>query len=88
MSVETGRCDRNLMERLVSLLDRLGLPTRDPTLDPDSIVARTRMDKKRRAGDDGYQLTVGLGSISVARDLPGGASRAAVEFLRRPLSRA
>jgi 3-dehydroquinate synthase len=88
MSVETGRCDASLLERLVRLLDAIGLPTRDPALDPDAVVARTRVDKKRREGEDGYQLTVGLGSISVARDLPGGASRAAVEFLRRPLSRA
>jgi len=88
LSVAAGLCEPSLSGRLVRLLDALGLPTSDPLLDPDAVVARTRADKKRRDGKDRYQLTVGLGSISVARDLPEGAPRAAVELLLRPLSRA
>ena len=83
LSVETGRCHASLLDRLVSVLDRLGLPTRAPVLDADAILERTRWDKKRRAGTVRYQLTEGLGFISVARDLPEGAPRAAVEFLSR-----
>jgi 3-dehydroquinate synthase len=83
LSVETGRCDAPLLERLVRLLERLGLPVRDEALDPDAVVARTRRDKKRAGGRDRYQLTRGLGLVSVAADLPEGAPRAAVEFLRR-----
>ena len=88
LSVETGRCEPAHLERLVNLLDALGLPTADPELDAEAVLARTRVDKKRRAGEDRYQLTVGVGSIRVARDLPEGAPRAAVEYLRRPHSRA
>ncbi len=88
LSVETGLCEEALLHRLIRLLEALGLPTHDSELDPDAVVARTHLDKKRHGGEDRYQLTLGLGSISVARDLPEGAPRAAVEFLRRPLSRA
>ncbi len=83
ISVETGRCEASLLERLLALLEDLGLPVRDPSLDTDAILARTRADKKRREGGDRYQLTRGLGFVSVARDLPAGAPRAAIEFLRR-----
>ena len=83
LSVETKRCPPLMLDRLVALLRRLDLPVRDPALDPDAVVARTRADKKRQGGGDRYQLTRGLGFVSVARDLPEGAPRAAVEFLRR-----
>ncbi len=83
LSVATDRCESGLLDRLIALLDRLGLPTRDPDLDAAAVVARTRADKKRKDGGDRYQLTQGLGFVSVARDLPEGAPLAAVEFLRR-----
>jgi 3-dehydroquinate synthase len=82
-SVETGRCEASLLGRLLSLLTRLGLPVSERRLDPEAIIARTRRDKKRVGGEDRYQLTEGLGSVSVAADLPEEAARAAVEFLRR-----
>lgn len=83
LSVETGRCDASLLERLVRLLEALGLPTGDRALDPDAVIARTAVDKKSSGGAPAYQLTAGLGLVSVARDLPEGAPRAALEFLRR-----
>ena len=83
LSVGTGRCDAALLDRLVALLERLGLPTREDAIDPEAAIARTRADKKRAGGRDSWQLTRGLGLVSVARDLPEGASCAALEFLRR-----
>jgi hypothetical protein len=46
-------------------------------------VALTSVDKKRSAGRAAWQLTAGLGVVTVARDLPEQAPRATVEFLRR-----
>lgn len=83
LSVETGWCGRELLARLIRVLESLGLPVRDPELDPGAVVARTLVDKKRAGGAAAYQLTRGLGLVSVARDLPEKAPRAAVEFLRR-----
>jgi 3-dehydroquinate synthase len=82
-SVTTGRCEEAELARLVSLLDRLGLPAADRRLEPESVFVQIRHDKKRREGKDRYQLTHGVGSVSVAADLPEEAARAALEFLRR-----
>jgi 3-dehydroquinate synthase len=83
MSVAIGRCDETLLARLIRLLEGLGLPAGDRELDTDGVLARTRHDKKRRGSRHRYQLTAGLGQVSVAEDLPENAARAAVEFLRR-----
>jgi 3-dehydroquinate synthase len=83
LSAHTGRCDPALIDRMVGLLDRLGLPTRDRGLDPESVFLRTRADKKRSGRKDRYQLTAGIGLVSVAPDVPEGAVRAAIGFLRR-----
>jgi 3-dehydroquinate synthase len=83
MSVERGLCEAPLLDRLEALLERVGLPTRDPDLDPTALQARLRFDKKRRGGSPAWQLTAGLGVVTVARDLPEGAPLAAVEYLRR-----
>jgi 3-dehydroquinate synthase len=83
LSVHTGTCEAGLLERMIAVLERLDLPTRDPGLEPDAVLHRTRTDKKRSGGADRYQLTAGIGLVSVAPDVPEGAVRAAIEFLRR-----
>jgi len=83
LSVAAGWCDEGVLARMVALLERLGLPTRDPELDPAAILARTAVDKKRAGGRIRWQLTTGPGSVSVASHLPEGGPRAAVDFLRR-----
>jgi 3-dehydroquinate synthase len=83
LSVAAHRCEEPVLDRLVTLLERLGLPTRDAELDPERVLDRARRDKKRAAGRDRYLLTAGVGSVSVATDPVSGARRAALEFLRR-----
>jgi 3-dehydroquinate synthase len=83
MSVSRGLCDEGTLHRLVALLQRLALPVRDPDLDREAVLARTRVDKKRRGGALAWQLTGGLGVVTVARDLPEEAPIAAVDYLRR-----
>jgi 3-dehydroquinate synthase len=83
LSVETGRCESRLLDRLIRLLETVELPVVARELNVDAVLARTRHDKKRRGARDRYQLTAGLGHVSVASDLSECAARAAVEFLRR-----
>lgn len=83
LSIAARRCDEAVLARMIALLEGLGLPTGDRSLDPDAVVSATRVDKKRSGGRDRYQLTEGPGSVSVSTDLPEGAPRAAVDFLRR-----
>ncbi|MCA9752581.1 MAG: 3-dehydroquinate synthase [Gemmatimonadetes bacterium] len=83
LSVAAERCTPEHLDRLVRLLESLGLPTRDRAFDPDAVLGRVVHDKKRRDGKIRYLLTTGVGSVSVSSDLPAGAARAALEFLRR-----
>jgi 3-dehydroquinate synthase len=83
LSVGTGRCPAPLLERMIAVLESMGLPTRDASLDPDRVLELTGRDKKRAGGKDRYQLTAGIGLVSVAEDLPEGAPRAALDVLRR-----
>jgi 3-dehydroquinate synthase len=83
LSVASGRCGPELLARMKTLLEKLELPVRDPDLDVHAVLARTRHDKKRSGARDRYQLTEGVGQVSVAQDLPEDAPRKALEFLRR-----
>ncbi len=83
LSVAAGRCGTDALARMTGLLERLGLPVADPGLDVAAVLERTRVDKKRAGGRVLWQLTTGPGSVSFAADLPEGAPRAALDFLRR-----
>ncbi len=83
LSVAAGRCGADALARMIGILERLGLPVADPALDAAAVLERTRVDKKRAGGRIRWQLTTGPGSVSFAADLPEGAPRAALDFLRR-----
>lgn len=83
LSTRAGWCGADALDRMVAILERLELPVRDPGLDPVAVLERTRADKKRVGGRIRWQLTRGPGSVSFAADLPEGAPRAAVDYLRR-----
>ena len=83
LSMTAGWCTPDTLARMIAVLERLGLPVSDPSLDAEAALERTRSDKKRQGGRIRWQLTRGPGSVSFAADLPEGAPRAAVEFLRR-----
>jgi 3-dehydroquinate synthase len=83
VSVETGRCTAEDLDRMIRLLERAGLPTGSRALDSGAIAARMRADKKRKDGKIRVVLTEGVGSASVAEDVSEEAVHRAVEFLRR-----
>jgi 3-dehydroquinate synthase len=82
-SVISQRCARENLDRLLRVLEKVGLPTRRPEIDPDAVAARTRMDKKRHGGSGRAVLTEGIGSVSVATNLSFEEMRGALEYLRR-----
>ena len=82
-SAITKRCAEEDLNRLLHVLEKLGLPTRRPEIDVDAVAERTRVDKKRRGGSGRAVLTEGIGSVSVASDLSFEEMRGALEFLRR-----
>jgi 3-dehydroquinate synthase len=83
LSVAAGWCGEDSLARMLAVLEAIGLPTRAPDVDADAVLARARVDKKRRDGRARWLLTRGPGSVSVAAGVPEGAPRAAVDFLRR-----
>ena len=71
LAVERGTCDADLLDRLVALLDRIGLPTHEPRLPPpDVLMATMRLDKK--VADDRIRLVlpVRLGAVQIVSDTP------------------
>lgn len=72
-----GWVDADLTRRLVILLERAGLPTRAPGLDPAALRAAMSSDKKNRSGRVRFVLPRRLGRVELT-DLPTDADLAAI----------
>ena len=71
LSTALGRAPAGDATRLITLLDRLGLPTAiPPGLDADALLARMRLDKKADATGLRFILWDGAGRGVIARDVP------------------
>ncbi|MEM1354632.1 MAG: 3-dehydroquinate synthase family protein [Planctomycetota bacterium] len=83
LAVGAGRCDGTLLDRLVTLLDRIGLPTSsDKLAETDALVATMAGDKKVKDGRVRLILPDHLGSVSIVSDTPPQAIAAAWEAVR------
>ena len=69
-------------QRQNALLDRLDLPTGLGEVATDTIVQRTRADKKRRDGQLRFVLGERIGAVSIVDDVREDAVRAAIEQLQ------
>lgn len=67
--------------RVEALLVSHGLPVRTPAASLDAILDFLAMDKKIEAGGPVWVLTHGLGTATVAGQVPPGAVRAAVSYI-------
>ena len=71
MVAECGLAERlgwissELTERLAHLLERLGLPTSAPGLDPSALLDAMSRDKKNRQGSIRFVLPKGLGNVEL-----------------------
>ncbi|MDI3279792.1 MAG: 3-dehydroquinate synthase, partial [Bacillota bacterium] len=81
---QMGLAAEELYRRLLSLLERAGLPTSVPGLDPREVEQRLRLDKKVRAGRVRFVLPRRLGEVTVEA-VPEELVRQAVELVTPPL---
>ena len=83
LAVSTGRCDRSLLERLVGLLDKIGLPTSsDQLADTERLMGIMQTDKKVKDGQVRLVLPDRLGAVSIVNDTPAEAIAAAWGAIR------
>ncbi len=83
LAVSAGRVPGDLLDRLVALLNRIGLPTRAPDLAPTPVLIESmRLDKKVAGGRIRLVLPDRLGAVSMVSDTPDDAIAAAWETLR------
>jgi 3-dehydroquinate synthase len=69
LAAEAGRCDRALLDRLRALLQRLGLPMKDPDMPPSvSLVKAMQSDKKVADGHIRLILPDRLGQVSIVTE--------------------
>ena len=65
LSVLTGRCSDEVAKRIANLLDRFGLPTRFPDLDPKAVVESMQRDKKTSYQQLRFVLVKEIGSVEI-----------------------
>ena len=83
LAVDIGRCDATVFDRLVALLDRVGLPTSSANLaDTDVLLDAMRVDKKVADGQLRLVLPVAVGHVTIAGDTPNETIRNAWDAVR------
>ncbi|MFI4861740.1 MAG: 3-dehydroquinate synthase [Phycisphaerales bacterium JB063] len=83
LAVDAGRCDASVYDRLVALLERIGLPTSSDRLAADeALLGVMASDKKVRDGRVRLVLPDAMGAVSVVDDTPGDAVRSAWASVR------
>ena len=80
LSVKLGRLAHADAQRLITLLERLGLPVAEPSLSPEVWLEFMRRDKKNVGGGITLILLDGLGRAAVVKGTPAQTLRA---FLTR-----
>lgn len=83
LAVEQGRCDAGLADKLVALLEKIGLPTKAHDLPAtDKLMVIMRSDKKVADGRVRLVLPDKLGAVSIVGDTPDAAVDKAWDSLR------
>lgn len=82
LAAELGRCDSELPQRLIQLLQRIGLPTHAADLPAtEQLIAAMELDKKVAAGRIRLVLPDRIGAVSIVDDVPLEAIRTAWQSL-------
>ncbi len=70
LSCNLGKCDPGVPTRIQALLEKLGLPTTLPKLDPDEIVESMTHDKKAVQKKIRFILVTQIGTVEIHNDIP------------------
>lgn len=70
LAVDLGRCSPDAARRIVALLERLGLPTAVPNVDPAAIWLAMTLDKKKQGQRLRFVLPLDIGKVDVFDDVP------------------
>lgn len=83
LAVSVGRCEVALLDRLVALLDRIGLPSSsDQLADTQVLMDIMLADKKVKDGKVRLILPDRMGAVSIVKDTPSEAIAAAWDAIR------
>ena len=83
LAVDAGRCDASVTDQLITLLNKLGLPTSAGDLPAtDKLMDIMRSDKKVADGKVRLVLPDRLGAVSIVKDTPDAQVAAAWDSLR------
>ena len=77
-----GIAGAETVARQERMLDALGLPVRDASIDVEPVVAAIARDKKAKDGRVPFVLAPQIGTFRLVLDVPGGDVRAAIASLR------
>ena len=84
VAVDTGRVGADVLDRLIGVLDRIGLPTRADDLAPTQrLVDAMKHDKKVADGRVRLVVPDHIGGVSIVSDTPAEVIAAAWDSLRK-----
>jgi 3-dehydroquinate synthase len=70
LAVDLGRCSPDVSQRIITLLDRLGLPTTPPDYSPEVVWDAMTSDKKKQGKQLRFVLPLDIGRVEVFDDVP------------------
>lgn len=71
LSLEMGLAHANLLDRLISILTKAGLPTSLPDgITAEAILAKIQLDKKHSLGKIRWVLVLSLGQTQISEEVP------------------
>lgn len=79
LSVEMGRCSKDVLQRIVDLLKKLGLPTQLPNLKSKDIIESIYHDKKTVQNKLRFVLVNDIGSVEIVDNVPEKPIKAVLE---------
>lgn len=70
LAVDLGHCSSPVAQRILGLLDHLGLPTEVPDHDPEAVWAAMTSDKKKRGKRLRFVLPLDIGQVDLFDEVP------------------
>jgi shikimate kinase/3-dehydroquinate synthase len=70
LAVDLGHCQPAVRQRIIALLDHLGLPTAPPNYEPEAVWDAMTSDKKKQGKQLRFVLPLDIGQVDVFNDVP------------------